>query len=79
MGASLYELVTGRLPFPGGTPLEMFASVMTRPPEPLGDYMPEALPLAAEAIISRCLEKDRADRYPSMDALAAELRAVGAA
>jgi len=75
MGATLYELVTGRIPFPGATHLEMFAAVMTRPPEPLRAYMQEELSASAEAIIMRCLQKDRADRYPSMNALAAELRA----
>ncbi len=79
MGATLYELVTGRLPFPGATHLEMFAAVMTRPPEPLGGFPPEALPSAAEGIIMRCLEKDRAARFPSMNALAAELVAAASA
>jgi hypothetical protein len=78
MGVVLYELLTGRLPFPGNTPLEMFASVMTRSPLPLRDALEGAVPVAVETIVARCLEKDRADRYPSMAALAQELRAASA-
>jgi serine/threonine-protein kinase len=74
MGVVLYELLTGRLPFPGDTPFEMFASVMTRAAIPLRDHL--EVPSAVEEIVARCLQKDRADRYPSMTALARDLRAV---
>lgn len=75
MGASLYELVTGKIPFPGDTPFEMFAAVTARPPVPLRAYVPD-VPAAVQAIISTCLEKNREDRYGSMRELAAALRAV---
>jgi serine/threonine-protein kinase len=70
MGALLYELVSGRLPFAGATQLAMFANVMTAHPEPL----PDAVPPAAREIVLRCLQKDRASRYDSMRELAAALR-----
>jgi hypothetical protein len=75
MGVVLYELITGHLPFAGETPFEMFASVMTRPPIPVGAWLPGRLPPGVEAVLDRCLQKDRAYRYPSMEDLARDLRA----
>jgi eukaryotic-like serine/threonine-protein kinase len=78
MGVVLYELLSGRLPFEGDTPLEMFAAVMTRPATPLGAHFEGELPGAVEAVVSNCLQKDRDRRYPSMRALAHALRVVAA-
>jgi tRNA A-37 threonylcarbamoyl transferase component Bud32 len=75
MGVCLYELVTGHLPFPGATPFEIFATAQTRPPPPLAAYLPDA-PAALQAIVTRCLRKDRDERYASMDELAVALRAL---
>jgi hypothetical protein len=75
MGVTLYQLITGRLPFPGDSPLEMFSKVLTRPPLPLRAHLKEEL-LDVEAIIFQCLRKKPDDRYPSMGALADALRRV---
>jgi serine/threonine-protein kinase len=76
MGVVLYELMTGQLPFSGGTPFEMFAAVMTRPPAPLRERVTGEQPAAVEQIVDTCLQKDRSSRYPSMEALARELRSA---
>jgi serine/threonine-protein kinase len=76
MGVVLYELLSGRLPFSGDTPLETFAAVMTRPPTPLAAHFDGDLAAPLAEIVDRCLQKDRALRYPSMRALAADLRAA---
>jgi serine/threonine-protein kinase len=78
MGVVLYELLTGHLPFAGATPLEMFAAVMTSPPIPLGASLGEEPPPAVDQIVRLCLQKDRGSRYPSMRALAGDLRAAAA-
>ena len=78
MGIVLYELMTGRLPFSGDTHLQMFAAVMTQPPTSLRAHLGNDVPRAVEEIIGRCLDKDRANRYPSMNALAGALRTVTA-
>jgi len=76
MGVLLYQLVAGGLPFRGDTHLQIFANVMTKPPLPL--HTAEPVPPAVEATILKCLRRDRDDRYESMGALAAALRAVAA-
>jgi serine/threonine protein kinase len=79
MGVLLYQLVTGKLPFPGESNLEMFAAAMTRPPVPLEEQLPERLPPAVESVLYTCLKKDRNERFPSMKALSSALQAATAA
>lgn len=79
MGVLLYQLVTGKLPFPGESNLEMFAAAMTRPPVPLESHLSERLPPAVETILYTCLQKDRNERFPTMKALSSALRSAAAA
>jgi serine/threonine-protein kinase len=78
MGALLYHAVSGQLPFPGEGHLEIFSKAMTRPPTPLRAHVKDA-PEEAEAVLLKCLRKQRGDRYASMLELASALRAVAAA
>lgn len=75
LGAVFYELVTGRRPFSGAGIAKMYAAVM-RPLEPPSTYAP-ALPAAVEAIILRCLERDRSNRYATAGELGAALDSLG--
>ncbi|HEY2516830.1 MAG TPA: protein kinase [Polyangiaceae bacterium] len=72
MGALLYQVLTGALPFQGENYLQIFANVMTKPPLPLRSHV-EAPP-AVEAVILKCLRRDRTQRFQSMGALATALR-----
>ena len=63
-GALLYELLSGTTPFAAGTATDIIVAVLTREPPPLTEVPP-----AVAAIVSRALQKDRAQRY----ATAAEL------
>jgi len=78
MGVLLYQLVTGRLPFPGEGSFEMFAAAMTRPPLPLRAELKQELPAEAHSVLLNCLRKKPEDRYPSMGALSKVLRSVAA-
>src|SRR6202051_1131872 len=69
LGAVLYEMCTGMLPFRGDTSGVIFESILNRTPAPVVRLNPDT-PSKLEEIISKCLEKDRNLRYQH----AAELR-----
>lgn len=73
LGVMLYELVVGRVPFMGATEAEVYEKILTAdPPRPREQktYIPADL----ETIILKAMEKDRAARYPTAEALANDIR-----
>ena len=77
LGIVAYELLTGQVPFDRGTSVKTLMAHVNDPPPPLAEANPEALvSLDMQSIVSRCLAKDTADRYPDMDALLVDLTAV---
>ena len=75
VGLILGEMATGKPLFRRETPAEVLAAVIERDPEPLRQLRPDA-PEPLEALVSRCLQKDPARRFPKTDDLAAELAAL---
>jgi tRNA A-37 threonylcarbamoyl transferase component Bud32 len=73
LGTLLYELLTGRPPFLGATPVETIHQVIFQDPVPPKRLLPN-LPRALDTICLRCLAKDPARRYRSAAALADDLR-----
>ena len=74
LGAVLYELLAGDVPFPGESFVVVaMKHVHERPPNLL-DVRRDVSPRVAAAV-DRALEKDPEDRFPTMDAFAAELEA----
>jgi eukaryotic-like serine/threonine-protein kinase len=77
LGVTLYELLTGRVPFSGETVTQIYTIVMTTTPTP-----PSALradvPPGLDAVILRCLARDREARYGSIAELTAALAPYGA-
>ena len=73
LGAILYELTTGELPFSGGSVTAICAAVIADPPRPPRSIAPDLSP-AFEAIILKCLEKKASERYESISELVFALR-----
>jgi serine/threonine-protein kinase len=77
LGCVLYEMLTGQPPYWRATAAETVAAILNEiPPRPLGKEAP--LPAGLDRAILRCLEKDRAARFPSAAELASALAAISA-
>jgi serine/threonine-protein kinase len=72
LGACLYELCTARGPFVGASLGDTCAKVIHGAPAPPRSVAPQ-IPPGLEAIILRCLDKDRTKRFGSAAELAAAL------
>ena len=64
LGVVLYRLLTGNLPFPGESNLEILRSHVEQAPTPPSKVVRQ-IPQALEAIVLRLMEKDPDDRYGS--------------
>jgi eukaryotic-like serine/threonine-protein kinase len=73
LGCVLYELVVGRAPFSGDTPVAIAYKHVQETPTPPRQLNIE-VPPALEAIILKCLAKNPVNRYPSAEDLRADLR-----
>ncbi len=74
LGVSLYEMVTGLLPYHDRSqPYQIIIAVSTRvPPIPAGDHVPD-LPRPVAAIIETAMAFDRDARYPTVAAFIADV------
>ncbi len=73
LGAVLYEMLVGRPPFQGETPLETVQQVRDTEPVPPRRLRP-AVPRGLDTICLKCLQKEPSRRYASAQALADDLR-----
>jgi eukaryotic-like serine/threonine-protein kinase len=75
LGALLFELLTGRLPFEADTAMGVILKhLYDEPPRP--SMLCPDLPRALDAVVLRAMQKEPAERYPSAGALAKALRAA---
>ncbi|WP_422928451.1 serine/threonine-protein kinase [Singulisphaera sp. PoT] len=72
LGAMLYELLTGYLPFKGATALQTLDLVRNREPVSPRRMQPN-IPRDLETICLKCLRKEPARRYPGCEELADDL------
>jgi eukaryotic-like serine/threonine-protein kinase len=73
LGSILYQALTGRPPFLGGSPLETIRLVNSTEPVPPRQARPE-VPKDLETICLKCLRKEPIKRYRGAMALAEDLR-----
>jgi eukaryotic-like serine/threonine-protein kinase len=72
-GLLLYEMATGQQAFGGRTGGVIIESILTRAPASIRIANPQ-IPLRLEEIITKCLEKDRTQRYSSAAAVRSDLQ-----
>ena len=73
LGATLYEMITGRPPYPSGNQFEVWAKVVGTDPEPPRKVNPRIHP-DLETICLKCMEKQPERRYASAAEAAQDLR-----
>jgi eukaryotic-like serine/threonine-protein kinase len=72
LGATYYEMLTGRRAFSRQSPVDTLGAVLKDTPEKYPET--EAIPEEIRKFLFRCLEKDPADRYQSARDLLIDLR-----
>ena len=77
LGIILYELVSGRTPFPADSVTELAIKVANEAPVPLHTLADGTAQL--EAAVGRCLEKDREQRFQNVGELALALEPMASA
>ncbi|HTA92424.1 MAG TPA: serine/threonine-protein kinase [Polyangiaceae bacterium] len=76
LGAILHELLSGHVPFDAESMPELCGMLATKDPPRLSSLRPDA-PAKLDAVILRCLEKDRAKRFTTIAELAEALAPFG--
>ncbi len=78
LGIVFYEMLTGRQPFQGPTPLDFIQQHLNQALPALNDHLPKATMdhdqvVALDTIIARATAKNLAERYPDVMALLADI------
>jgi len=76
LGIVMYEMLTGRTPFDGDTPVAVAMQHIQDAPQPPSQLNPN-IPPALEEIILRCLEKEPTARFRDGSVLARALEMLG--
>jgi tetratricopeptide (TPR) repeat protein len=69
----LYEMVSGKSPFAGSTPMDTLSAIIQKTEVPVRELNPEVPPKLAE-VVTRCLEKDPGERYQDSRDLVVDLK-----
>jgi serine/threonine-protein kinase len=75
LGVVLYELLTGKTPFEGDTPVEIAMKHLSNAPQPPSKLRPD-IPRELDMVVLRALAKIPDDRYQSADEMEADLERV---
>jgi serine/threonine-protein kinase len=77
VGIVLYEMLTGKVPFTGDSPIEIAMKHLNDPPRPPSRIRPE-IPAELDAVVLRVLAKEPEDRYQSAEEFSEDLTRVEA-
>jgi serine/threonine protein kinase/Tol biopolymer transport system component len=72
-GALLYEMLTGKRAFEGGSQASVIASILKEDPRPVSQLLPTT-PASLDRVVTSCLAKDPEERWQGAGDLARELR-----
>ncbi|HEY2962060.1 MAG TPA: protein kinase [Pyrinomonadaceae bacterium] len=75
LGAVIYEMLARRKPFEGDTPSDTLAAILKTEPPPLSRVLP-GVPAELTRIVTKCLKKDREERYQVVKDLWLDLKAL---
>lgn len=75
IGVTLFEMVTGRVPFDGESNVSIAVKHLQETP-PIASSMMQGIPMGLDAIINKCMQKSPEKRYQSMRQLVTELDAL---
>ncbi len=75
LGCTFYFLLTGQVPYPGGSGTEKLLRHSLDAPAPLRQVRPETPPAVVE-VVERLMARDLEDRYPTAAAVAAAIAAI---
>jgi eukaryotic-like serine/threonine-protein kinase len=75
LGIVLYELLTGKTPFDGETPVEIAMKHLSTQPKPPSKLRPD-IPRELDMVVLRALAKNPSERYQSADEMEADLERV---
>jgi serine/threonine-protein kinase len=75
LGVVLYEMLTGKVPFSGDTPVEIAMKHLSQVPEP-PSKLREGIPHDLDAVVMRALAKDPEQRYGTAEEMDADLARV---
>jgi serine/threonine-protein kinase len=75
LGCTLFQMLTGRPPFPGGTVLQKLLQHQEEPPPEIRGLNP-AVPVELARIITKLMAKDRDRRYQSPEQLVRDLLSI---
>jgi eukaryotic-like serine/threonine-protein kinase len=75
LGVILFEVLTGNLPFRGESHVAVFVQIAWAEPPRIENVLPN-VPADLATVVSRCLRREREQRYPNASELAVDLRRV---
>lgn len=75
LGVLLYEMLTGKKPFEGETPMDVISAILNKDPVPIAELLDDP-PRDIERIVNKLLRKDRDERYQTVKDVLIDLKDV---